>query len=449
MKKFLFFIPIVFLETIFAYEIAYKKKVYPGVFVEGRNFGNWKKEEVENFFSQKNKKFYQTQFTFSFGEKIATVSGEELNWGYNPEKIGQDVYQVGRERNFFLDWKTKWRAFFKGINLEATYAFDEEKLKDFLVVFEREVFLAPKNALFQFKNGQVIVFQKEKEGQKLDIEKAIHQIKKRLGESDGFVKIELTTGPIKPEITIDKINDLGIREVLGKGVSYFWGSSSPRIHNIILASSRLNGILIKPEEIFSFNQILGDVSQATGYQQAYIIKEKKTILGDGGGVCQVSTTLFRVALEAGLPIIERWPHSYRVSYYEQGGFGPGLDATVFFPSVDLKFKNDTPAYILIQAYTDIQSKTLTFELYGTSDGRKTTISKPKITELTPPPQDHFLDEPSLPKGAIKQVERKAWGAKVSFDRKIENNSEVLEERTFSSFYQPWQAVYLRGTGDFQ
>jgi vancomycin resistance protein YoaR len=282
----------------------------------------------------------------------------------------------------------------------------------------------------------------------LDIESAILTNKKRLGESSDFVKIKLVTRPIQPEITIEKINNLGIKELLGKGTSYFTGSPTSRIHNIILASSRLNGLLIKPEEAFSFNQALGDISQATGYQQAYIIKEGETILDDGGGVCQVSTTLFRAALNLGLPILERYPHSYRVSYYEQGGFGPGLDATVFYPTVDLKFKNDTLAHILIQAYTDMATNTLTFELYGTSDGRKTTLSKPVIWEQIEPPEDLYQDEPNLPQGVVKRIERKAWGAKVSVHWQIECDGEVINQKDIFSFYNPWQAVYLRGTGEF-
>lgn len=447
MKKVLIFLAILLLETLLAYGIAYKKSVYPGISVEKKNFGNWKQEEVEAYYTLKNKNFYKSRFVFSFEEKIATISGKELNWGYNSEKIAHDVYKIGRSRNIFKDLKTKFKAFFEGIDIEPSYDFNQEKLKEFLADFEKEAYLAPRDALFQFKDGKVIAFQKERAGRQLDVEKTIQEIKKNLGRTLNSIKIELATRPIKPEITIDRANNLGVRELLGKGVSYFWGSSSSRIHNIILASSRLNGLLIKPGEVFSLNKGLGEVSQATGYQQAYVIKEGKTILDDGGGVCQVSTTLFRAALNTGLSIIERWPHSYRVSYYEQGGFGPGLDATVFYPSVDLVFKNDTPAHILIQAYTDTNTETLTFELFGTSDGRQVVLSLPKIWEQIPPPEDLYQDDPSLPQGVVRQIERKAWGAKVSFDWEVLHNGEILQKKTFYSHYQPWQAVWLRGVGE--
>ncbi|MCL5935535.1 MAG: VanW family protein, partial [Firmicutes bacterium] len=190
---------------------------------------------------------------------------------------------------------------------------------------------------------------------------------------------------------------------------------------------------------------VGEVSAATGYKQAYVIKSGRTVLDDGGGVCQVSTTLFRAALKAGLPIPERTGHAYRVGYYEQGGFPPGMDATVFAPSVDLKFKNDTPNYLLLQAYT--VANNLYIDIYGTSDGRVTSLSAPKVTNQTPPPPDLHQDDPTLPRGTVQQVDWAAWGANVSFTRKVTRGDETLVSETWNTSYRPWQAVYLVGTKD--
>jgi len=208
--------------------------------------------------------------------------------------------------------------------------------------------------------------------------------------------------------------------------------------------SKFKGILVPPNEEVSFNNILGDVSSLTGYKAAYVIKDGKTVLGDGGGVCQVSTTLFRALLDAGLPITERRAHAYRVGYYEQG-FPPGLDATVYYPTTDLKFKNDTPAYILIQPTINLTDLSLVFEIYGTDDGRVATTTKPVITSQTAPPPDLYVDDPTLPLGTIKQIEHKAWGAKVIFDYKVTRGEETLIDQKFVSNYRAWQAVYLRGT----
>jgi vancomycin resistance protein YoaR len=258
------------------------------------------------------------------------------------------------------------------------------------------------------------------------------------------IKINLPIKIIEPDITTEKINNMGIKELIGVGHSLFFHSIPGRIHNIALAASRLNGALVAPDETFSFNDVLGDVSAFTGYQKAYTIQNGKTVLGDGGGVCQVSTTLFRALLDAGLLITERHAHAYEVSYYSLDS-PPGMDATVFGPTVDLKFKNDTGHYILIQSNADLDNYALTFELYGTKDGRTVSITKPVISNMVAPPPDLYQDDPTLPMGKIVQTDFAAWGANVYFTRTVTKNGKVIISDKFVSNYQPWQAVYSRGT----
>ena len=203
-------------------------------------------------------------------------------------------------------------------------------------------------------------------------------------EKDGpkEIVVEIPIITTEPKVKTADVNNLGIKELIGKGESLFAGSIPNRIFNIKKAALNMNGVLVAPGETFSFNKYVGDISAAGGYKSAYIIKEGRTVLGDGGGVCQVSTTLFRAILAAGLPIEERTAHAYRVHYYEEDS-QPGFDATIFTPDVDLKFKNDTPAYILIQTAMDEAQTKLVFELYGTSDGRKVSISKARVWDVTP------------------------------------------------------------------
>jgi vancomycin resistance protein YoaR len=206
----------------------------------------------------------------------------------------------------------------------------------------------------------------------------------------------------------------------------------------------MNGVLIAPDEVFSFNKAIGDISRYTGYKEAYVISGGKTILGDGGGVCQVSTTLFRAALNTGLPIEERHGHAYRVGYYEQQS-SPGLDATIYVPSVDFKFRNDTPQHILIQSYVDPTTLTLTFTMYGTKDGREVSVTTPVIKSQTPAPETRYQDDPTLPKDTVKQVEYAAPGAVVSFSRTVMKDGKVHISDTYTTRYRPWGAVFLRGT----
>lgn len=305
------------------------------------------------------------------------------------------------------------------------------------------------NPVFVFTNNRVQEFKPAKDGVGVKTDslhdKIVGNLRTLEVTEDKLANIEIPVKSTPPAIQTSEVNNLGIKELLGRGTSRFAHSIASRIHNIGLASSKFNGVLVAPGDVFSFNQILGDVSAYTGYQQAYVIKDGATVLGDGGGVCQVSTTLFRAILDAGLPVVERHAHSYRVGYYEQDS-PPGIDATVYSPSPDLKFKNDTPGYLLIQTVFDPKNVSLAFEIYGTSDGRFSSITKPVVSSVTPPPEDKYVDDPTLPAGTIKQIDFKAWGAKVYFTYTVKRAGETLINKTFYSNYRPWQAVYLRGTG---
>ena len=310
----------------------------------------------------------------------------------------------------------------------------------------------PQNPVFTYSGGMVQEFAPAKDWLRVNEEKLKEEILialTKLEESgDKSVEIEIPVSTAQPDYQTKDVNDLGINELIGRGNSRYVGSISSRIHNLAHASSKFNGVLVKPGDVFSFNQTLGDVSEATGYKKAYIIKDGATVLGDGGGVCQVSTTLFRAVLNAGLPILERQAHAYRVTYYEQGS-PPGLDATVYEPSPDLKFKNDTPGHILIQSIANTKAKTLVFEIYGTSDGRVPMIGKSVVTNVTPPPEDLYIDDPTKPQGYIEQIDWKAWGAKVWFDYEVERNDEVIYKKRFYSNFKPWQAKFIRGAGPIQ
>lgn len=316
----------------------------------------------------------------------------------------------------------------------------------------QEVNREPQNPIFVVEGDKVSEFAPSKDGLTTNEDKlasVITEIEQKL--ENNLLITYSTAVPVErtfSEYKTGDVNNLGIKERIGKGESDFKGSIASRIHNVGLAASKFQGIIIKPGETMSFNKVLGDVSALTGYQQAYIIKDGATILGDGGGVCQVSSTLFRAALNAGLAIPERRAHAYRVYYYEQNS-APGMDATVYDPSPDLKIKNTTDSHILIQTIMDAKNHHLTFEIYGTHDGRVVTISKPVVSDKTPPLPDIYTDDPTLPTGTIKQVDHQAAGAKVTFDYQVVKNGQTIYEKKFVSVYQPWANKFLRGTGPAQ
>jgi vancomycin resistance protein YoaR len=327
--------------------------------------------------------------------------------------------------------------------------YNDVVLNDKVARIAEDIKRDPQNPKFEFNGIKATEFQPALDGITLENQKLkdllVSSLDKLSESTDKNIAFDIPVTRTAPSVSTDQVNNLGIKELIGRGTSTYFHSIPGRVFNVNLAASRINGTLVKPGDTFSFNQTLGDVSKFTGYQEAYIISGGKTILGDGGGVCQVSTTLFRATLNAGLPIIERTAHAYRVGYYEQNS-PPGLDATVYAPSPDFKFKNDTPGYILIEAKNNPKSYSLIFELYGTSDGRIATVSKPVTSNITPAPPTIYQDDPTLPAGTLKQTDFAAAGAKVVFNYSVVRGSEQVYKKTFTSNYQPWQAIYLKGTG---
>lgn len=326
---------------------------------------------------------------------------------------------------------------------DAKLLLNTQKATEYFNTIAPQIDREVKEPLFAFdpnSETKIKEFQPPIEGQKLQIDIAIQRLSQALLTQHQTI-MELPVEVVTPTNKLS--NELGIKELVGTGVSNYAGSIENRAFNVYHGASKINGVLIPPGEVFSFNKTVGDITAATGFKQAYVIKSGRTVLDDGGGICQVSTTLFRAALNAGLPIVNRVAHAYRVTYYEQG-FAPGLDATIFYPSTDFQFRNDTPNHLLIQ--TTIVGTTITIDLYGTSDGRTVELSKPVITSVTPAPPELRQDDPTLPKGTIKQVDWAANGANVSFKRVVRKNdgTELINE-TFRSNYRPWQAVYLVGT----
>lgn len=458
-KKFLvsllsisFLISLLFIKVFLDWEKHLQDKLYPHVYVDNVDFGKNTKAEIIAYFDKKNQPLKNINFFIELDRQlVASLSGQQINLHYDSQGLAERAYLIGRSSSFLARyWQKIASVFFnQSFQINSNLDFEQEVVRQVMNNLEDSYNQPAKNALFKFENGRVVSFSREEKGLQLDSEnfytnfaKAVYQIKK---QADNRV-IKIKKIIIDPEITLAEANSFGIEELIGEGKSDYSHSIPERIHNIILASSKFNGVLIPKDKIFSFNETVGDISSLTGYKPAYIIKGGKTVLGDGGGVCQVSTTLFRAALNTGLSIVERSPHAYRVSYYENDS-KPGLDATVFAPSVDLKIKNDTSTYILIQTEVDQDNNLLYFRLYGKKDNRQITISTPTLWDVQPPPDPVYQDDPTLKRGITKQVDFAAWGGKASFDYKVIYPHGHIEEKKFFSSYRPWQAVFLVGIAD--
>ncbi len=280
------------------------------------------------------------------------------------------------------------------------------------------------------------------DGVELDVDAALAAVEDALRTGQSSVELPLTITP--PPVSTADASKFNITGVAAKGYSTFTGSPAGRKQNVAVAAARFNGVVIPPHSEFSFNKYLGWVVDAMGYEESYIILGNRTEVGIGGGVCQVSTTLFRAAFWGGFRITERYAHGYRVSYYEPP---VGMDATVYSPYVDFKFVNDTDNYYLIESEVNQRTAELTFYLYGPDTGRTVQMIGPTILETTPALAPIYTEDPSLPAGVVEQVDWARDGAKVKVERIVTDASgNQLYHDVFWSNYRPWAARYLVGTG---
>ncbi len=326
---------------------------------------------------------------------------------------------------------------------QVVVGLEHEKVKQFLEeIVAPQIDEEPREARLELDENKerVIEFEPSSDGVRLVIQENIEKIEEEIifNESEKLEPVNLKIEKVECQIREDNIDDLGIKERIGVGHSDFSGSPANRVHNIEVGSEAVTGRLIEPGEEFSLVEALGTIDGESGYKPELVIKGNRTIPEYGGGLCQVSTTLFRAALESGLEITERRNHSYRVSYYEPAG----MDAAIYPPHPDLRFINDTENHILIQYR--IEGDQHYFEFWGTDDGREVEISDPVIYNQVQPGPTRLIESPDLEPGQRRCTERAHVGADAYFDYKVTYSDEEVKERRFHSHYVPWREVCLIG-----
>ncbi len=333
---------------------------------------------------------------------------------------------------------------------------DHDALASYLKTLASVIDQPAVDAKLTIRDGRATVFQASRDGRTLTQDQAVTVITTALtrhaqtiqaeGLTDELAQrlplvIELPFETTTATITDSTVSSLGINQLIGTGTTDFSDSPTNRVHNISNGVKYLSGWLVKPGDTFSTVGSLGAIDDKTGYLPELVIVNNKTFPEFGGGLCQVSTTLFRAVLNAGLPVTARTNHSYRVSYYERG-VGPGLDATIYSPSPDLTFRNDSPGWILIQGSVD--GTTLTFELYGTSDGRVSQIDGPYTLTETSPPPDEIQRDDSLPAGEKKQLQFSHPGATTTATYTVTRAGQEVHRQVFNSSYKAMPAIWAEG-----
>jgi hypothetical protein len=229
--------------------------------------------------------------------------------------------------------------------------------------------------------------------------------------------------------------------LLGKATTGFRTSASERRDNIARATAMFDGVVVQPGQEYSFLSA-GDFSEANGFVEGYAIVGGRLEKVVGGGLCQVSTTMFRAVSNAGLEVTDRAGHSYVVYFYENI---LGFDATVFSPNRDFKWRNDSPGPITMATSADLNASTVTFELWGTSDGRTVSYQGPFQRNVVQPGRATWQYDKELPAGATRQLVHGRPGMDVTYIRTVTMpDGSVKHHDNFYTHYQPWNDFYTYG-----
>ncbi len=298
------------------------------------------------------------------------------------------------------------------------------------------------DATFTIENGHVQEFHGSRTGVDLDVEETLARLKTIWGQKDTSVELAVTT--TEPNIATGEVNNLGISEIIGVGTSNFSGSPTNRVKNIKNGARLLNGTLVKAQETFSLLQKLQPFTLENGYLPELVIKGDKIQPEVGGGLCQIGTTTFRAAMGSGLPIVERRNHSLVVRYYNDPRNGnPGTDATIYDPSPDFKFLNDTGNAILITTDVNTETGALVFTFWGTKDGRLGSYTEPVVSNWIAAGETRNIETLDLEPGKT-QCQHAYPGANTSFTYTITRPDGTNEDQIFTSSYRALPEICLVG-----
>ncbi|KQR15560.1 VanW family protein [Deinococcus sp. Leaf326] len=250
----------------------------------------------------------------------------------------------------------------------------------------------------------------------------------------------VVTGQTPPKRTLDFFMSRGVTAYYATGQTSYYGSSDARVTNIHVGARNFQDRLVEARTV-SFNALIGPVSARNGYVPGLVIAGDQTATGVGGGICQVSTTVFRALYGAGLPIVQRQNHSYQVHYYDP----QGLDATIYQPTLDLKFANDSGGALWFQTDWDDESSVLTVHVFGRPRDYTVSIGAPRTLKSTPSPADRLIYDASMPAGQRTQVDWAAPGAVIEVTRSFLRDGKSFKQDVLKSTYRPWPNIFRVGT----
>lgn len=412
---------------------CYRGKIYPGIYLSGITIGGLRFKEAEARLDAELWSKEKLRLSGKDGEAI-TVSLSDLGISWERDETMALVRQAGSGLQGYGGRLSRlWSR--SPLHLEGIVKVEEDKLKQFVAGLARKVEKKPQNARFTVRGADVVI-EKEVDGQYLQAGLLQRRLLDAVRHGQDEVKIPIAVK--KPEITAAKLAGYGCDEIMVAFSTEVSSAIPNRVHNISLGAGAINGTLLAPGEIFSFEKVVGEATREKGYREAPVIVGNRLVPGLGGGLCQVSSTLYNAALLANLEIVERYNHSLTIGYLPVG-----RDASISIGSADLKFKNTRDHHILIGA--ELKEGRLTCRIFGRPMQERVEIVTTDLVREDPPV--HYEKSSALPQGEKELVQRGKAGYHVKTWRVVYRGDEEISRELLShDYYRPVPTVYRVGTG---
>lgn len=405
-------------------------KIYPGVTVQDVNLGGMTKEEAKNKLTETfNNAIEKKKLPISIGDKQYELIYSDIMPKYDIDGTVEKAYNFGRDDGIFKKYMIIKSGDNKKNEITLDFSYSEEKLNEYEAKLQKDVTQTAKDASISV-DGNNITVKPGTEGKTINLEILDQKLKENInGEINSDDKVEVDVETTKPRVTKEELSK--IKGVMGTFSTNYSTSAPGRCNNIEIATKALSGTIVMPGETFSFNDVVGPRTVERGYQEAGTYVGNKVEPGIGGGICQVSTTLYRAAMKANLRSTERTNHSMVVGYAQ-----PGLDATVSYGYLDYKFKNvyDFPIYI---KGTTV-GKVVTYTIYGDSAALngKTYDMANEILE-TIPPETKIVPDNTLPVGKEEKdgngmTGYKARSYQITYENGVEAKRDIIATDSYAS-----------------
>ena len=392
-----------------------QQRIAEGVTISGLKVGNLTQDEAKRIIDKEVNRLLSQTLKLNVGQQSPEVKLEDLGLGINADLAVQEAYDIGRKGSIYEKVLSK-RSAKKGVNINFTQKWDESKLRETLKGTLDKFSNPPTDATFQVTKENTMTIKSEHVGLNIDSEALIIEIKeiniyKLVPELKVEVKEQI------PLITAVQLEDQKITGLLASYTTRFDPTQTNRTVNVKIAAKALDMAIIKPGTTLAFNQIVGERTVEDGYKDAYIIVNGKFVPGLAGGICQVSSTLYNTGLFANLQVTQRSNHDLAISYVPIG-----QDATVAYPDLDLKFNNNTGAYLLVRTKTNYN--TITIELYGKVKPRQEVFIENTIESIIPAVEQRLVDK-TMAHGVSELKQQGQPGYVVKSVRTVKVNGVIV------------------------